>query len=269
MPVGSMSRNFSDILELSRVFETHASEVEPLFTDAVNAMRDYSVERNKPLFCNIFKTRLHSLDHSFRVAVWSMVLSELIAKYDTGFEYERYRSPLIWAAAFHDSLRVDDSAETSHGKLAGREWDLFAPWYASQSSERALQLPPRKDWKEVSTACRLHCGSGYRAYGDPRRDARVPIVARIIADADRLDRFRLSTPSADYMYLLTSDMPEECPARDILRLVGATPTGAQQLRAGIVTRFDRWSAEISALMSSEGVRGLEQVFSRSSTPTNR
>lgn len=108
---------------------------------------------------------IHGIAHEARVLIWSQVLAHAGSV---------NAETLAWAAAVHDTQRLDDGDDPGHGARA-------AKW----SRARLPQLAPEADIEAVAYLCQWHVPPDHLA---PRL---TPELAAF-KDADALDRWRIA-----------------------------------------------------------------------------
>jgi uncharacterized protein len=126
---------------------------------------------------NVLQSRLHGLDHWFRV--WQN--AQMLNGYETGADME----VVALYALFHDSMRVNDGTDVDHGNRGYRLWERF---YKTQEHLHRYIFDGQREL--LFEACVEH-SSGQRAID--------PTIATCW-DADRLDLHRKGIwPDARYM----------------------------------------------------------------------
>lgn len=124
---------------------------------------------------------IHGMTHEARVMVWQEILSRLLIKEGANLDQEALR----WAAAIHDTQRLDDNYDFGHGERAA-EW-----------AEKELgSIIPGPTLKKVIFIVRWHVPS------DTITPEMTPELA-VFKDADGIDRARLGDLS---LKLLRHDM---------------------------------------------------------------
>jgi len=125
---------------------------------------------------NVLQSRLHGLDHWFRV--WKN--AQLLTAQQTSADLE----VIALFALFHDSMRQNEHEDPGHGKRGFKLWEQLNQ---HQDIERFLSQRQREIFLE---ACVEH-SSGYRTTD--------PTIA-VCWDADRLDLHRKGLwPDARFM----------------------------------------------------------------------
>jgi uncharacterized protein len=125
---------------------------------------------------NVLQSRIHGLDHWFRV--WQN--AQLLNGYETGADME----VVALFALFHDSMRMNDGDDPKHGFRGYKLWERFC----QTIDIRRYILDEQEEL--FFEACTEH-NQGYKATH--------PTIA-VCWDADRLDLHRVSIwPDARYM----------------------------------------------------------------------
>jgi len=133
------------------------------------------IEHNPPF--NLLPQGIHGSSHARRVLLFSQLIAAMLSN-QPGIAAPDHRILLI-ATLLHD---------------CGRRNDGIDPYHADRSAEMAVAFCTRHqiecNRQHLQDCIRYHCKSGRFQWADPS------IEARILADADKLDRFRfLHQPS--------------------------------------------------------------------------
>lgn len=112
---------------------------------------------------------IHGINHEARVLVWQELLARLLLKDGKPLDQEALR----WAAATHDTQRVDDGVDPQHGERA-------ATWVQQQLQDTI----PTNSLETVIYLNRWHVPP------DSRAPHMTPHLA-VFKDADGLDRVRI------------------------------------------------------------------------------
>jgi hypothetical protein len=112
---------------------------------------------------------IHGLGHEIRVLIWTQLLAEMVGREGLSAD----AAVVGWAAAVHDTQRVDDGDDRGHGTRA-------ADWLAAHSDI----LPPTVPIARVLYLCRWHVPP------DPDAPEMTPEL-QVFKDADALDRWRI------------------------------------------------------------------------------
>ena len=125
---------------------------------------------------NVLQSRLHGLDHSFRVWKNAQML--------TGMEPTADLEVIALYSLFHDSMRLNDGADLGHGLRGFKLWERI-----NQRLELDQFLSQRQN-EQFFEACAEH-SDGQRSTD--------PTIA-VCWDADRLDLHRMGIwPDARFM----------------------------------------------------------------------
>jgi uncharacterized protein len=112
---------------------------------------------------------IHGLGHETRVLIWAQVLAAMVREEDLHVD----GATLGWAAAIHDTQRLDDGLDSGHGARA-------ASWLAENESI----VGARTSIEEIAYLCQWHV--------PPDRLAPVMTPSlKVFKDADALDRWRI------------------------------------------------------------------------------
>lgn len=122
---------------------------------------------------------IHGLAHETRVLIWQELLARLVVADGQALDQEALR----WAATVHDTQRVEDGLDQSHGRRA-------ATWVKRKRTLR--NALPARTLDTLIYLCEWHVPG----------DAAAPTMTRELAvfkDADGLDRVRLGDLDAKYL----------------------------------------------------------------------
>ncbi|HDP95619.1 MAG TPA: HD domain-containing protein [Candidatus Aminicenantes bacterium] len=134
-----------------------------------------TIENNHPF--NRLEPGIHGAGHARRVLLFSQLIAALIEEAPDAVPVDR--PLLLIASLLHD---------------CGRRNNGIDPEHAYRSAEMAVEFCRRHDIgcdrEKLRDCIRYHCKSGCYPLRDPS------IEARILADADKLDRFRFHSASS-------------------------------------------------------------------------
>ena len=133
----------------------------------------------------------HTQAHCARVLLFSLLIGHLKKV------SEEEMNTLAVAAVFHDSRRLDDGADTGHGKRAAEYYKEFCRKENMFYSEQAYYIMSYHDLNDS-----LGISEMKRSSSLPERTI---LLYKIFKDADALDRFRFGPYDLNINYLRTEE----------------------------------------------------------------